>query len=90
MTKPRHREWIVLAIILIILIAIRTAGTWAFGYRLNLQTASVPLPAPTASPEDVVRAYVNAYNHRDFDTRNALDPNERSIHHAYRHEPSVP
>jgi len=66
-------------------IVICTVGAWAFGYRLNLQTASIRIPAPSASPDDVVRAYVAAYNHRDFDTMNALYPGERRFHDANRH-----
>ncbi|GAB3914356.1 hypothetical protein GCM10011575_45270 [Microlunatus endophyticus] len=67
------------------MIMICTSGAWAFGYRLNLQTASVGVPAPSASPDDVVRAYVAAYNHRDFDTMNALYPSQRRFHNANRH-----
>lgn len=44
---------------------------------LNLQTASVPTPAPTASPDDVVRAYTNAYNQRGFHTMTALTRRDR-------------
>jgi hypothetical protein len=84
-SQTLRRPWIPLLTILIISIAICTAGAWTFGYRLNLQTASVPIPAPTASPDDVVRAYVSAYNHRDFDTMTALYPSKRRFHQDYRH-----
>lgn len=83
--QPARRPWIALLAILITLIAICMTGAWAFGYRLNNQAASVPIPSSTASPDDVVRAYTDGYNHRDFDTMNALYPNQRSFHQAYRH-----
>lgn len=83
--RASRRPWIALVTILIILIAIVTAGAWLSGYRPNLQSASVPVPASTASPDDVVRAYTDAYNHRDFDTMNMLYPTQRSFHQAYRH-----
>lgn len=33
----------------------------------------VPMPGPEATPEQVVRAYIDAVNARDFDTANAID-----------------
>ncbi len=33
----------------------------------------VPVPGPDATPEQVVRAYIDAVNARDFDTANAID-----------------
>jgi hypothetical protein len=80
-----RRSWIPVATILIILAAICATGAWASGYRLNLPTASIPVPAPTAGPDDIIRAYVNAYNHRDFDTMNALYPSLRRFHQEYRY-----
>jgi len=73
------------AVLIIVLIVITTAGAWVFGYRLNIQTATVPIPAANASPETVVRTYVRAYNHRDFDTLAALYPGERRFYQAERH-----
>ncbi|MBO0810552.1 MAG: hypothetical protein J2P23_00740 [Microlunatus sp.] len=84
-SRTTGRPWIPLLTVLIILIAICTAGAWAFGYRLNLQTAAVPIPASAASPDDVVRAYTSAYNHRDFDAMDTLYPSQRDFHQAYRH-----
>lgn len=49
-------------------------GAWFFGYRLNVPTASVPVPSAGASPDQVVLAYVEAYNHRDFDAMAAIYP----------------
>ncbi|WP_091523754.1 hypothetical protein [Microlunatus soli] len=82
--SPPH--WLRGVIVLtIILITITTAGAWSLGYRLNLQTASVPIPASTASPETVVRTYVRAFNHRDFNTLAALYPHEQRLYKAERH-----
>lgn len=33
----------------------------------------VPVPGPDATPEEVVRAYIDAVNARDFDTANTID-----------------
>jgi hypothetical protein len=33
----------------------------------------VPVPGPDATPEQVVRAYIDAVNARDFDTANSID-----------------
>ena len=33
----------------------------------------VPVPGPDATPEQVVSAYIDAVNARDFDTANAID-----------------
>ena len=79
-------RWPRRAIVLIIaLIALTLAGAWVFGYRLNIQTASVPLPPADASPETVIYTYVRAYNHRDFTTLAALYPGERRFYQAERH-----
>jgi hypothetical protein len=45
------------------------------GIRVNVQTGSVAAPTAAASPEEVVRAYVEAYNHRDFATMTTIYPN---------------
>lgn len=34
----------------------------------------VPVPGPDATPEEVVQAYADAINARDFDTASAIDP----------------
>lgn len=81
----RTRPALLLLIILTVLIVIVAAGAWITGYRLNFQTASVPVPPPSASPVAVVRSYVSAYNHRDFATMNALYPNMRRFHESYRY-----
>ena len=63
---------------IVVLALALTVGGWATGYRLNVQTASVPVPRPDATPEEVVRAYVEAYNHRDLDTMTAIYPSQGS------------
>ncbi len=50
------------------------AVAWSWGFRLNLPTAHVPVPSSRAAPDEVVRAYVEAYNHRDFRTVAELYP----------------
>lgn len=80
-TRRRRRT----TALIIVLVTIATVGAWCFGYRLNQQTATVPIPAATASPETVIHTYVRAYNHRDFDTLAALYPGERSLYKAERH-----
>lgn len=60
------------------------AGAYAVGYRLNLQTGSVPVPTATASPEDVVRSYAEAYDRRDFATMRAIYPSEQSAYSRFR------
>jgi hypothetical protein len=55
------------------LVLISTRSLWPvlgagylLGYRLSVQTGSVPVPTAAASPDEVVRSYVEAYNRRDF------------------------
>ena len=79
--EPREaaaRSWnsrpLVLASAAVVLLLALTLGAWAIGYRANIQTAHVAIPDAQASPDDVVRAYVDAYNHRDFAGRAELYP----------------
>ena len=44
------------------------------GYRVNFTTGRVPLPAASASPEQVVLTYMNAFNHNDQAAMTALFP----------------
>ena len=60
------------------------AGAYAVDYRLNLQTGSVPVPIASASPEDVVRAYTDAYDCRDFATMRAIYPSGQSAYSRFR------
>lgn len=84
-SRTHWPRWFPLLIIVVVLIAVIAAGAWLSGLRLNMQTADVPVPASNASPETVVRTYVKAYNHRDFDTMAALYPGERSLYKAERY-----
>ncbi|HWJ82243.1 MAG TPA: hypothetical protein VNS55_08415 [Nocardioides sp.] len=43
------------------------------GWLLTAPRAEVPVPGPDATPAEVVTAYVDAINARDFDTANAID-----------------
>ncbi|SEQ41475.1 Enamine deaminase RidA, house cleaning of reactive enamine intermediates, YjgF/YER057c/UK114 family [Microlunatus flavus] len=54
------------------------------GIRVNVQTRSVPVPTAALSPEDVVRAYVEAYDHRDFTTTSAIYPNGQAAFSRFR------
>lgn len=54
------------------------------GIRVNVQTESVAAPAAAAVPEDVVRAYVEAYNDRDFATMTTIYPNGQSALSRFR------
>ncbi|RYZ28688.1 MAG: hypothetical protein EOP01_06265 [Propionibacteriaceae bacterium] len=62
------------ALALVVAVGILTGAGYALGYRLNLQTRAVPVPTAAASPDEVVRAYVEAYNARDFSTMGAIYP----------------
>jgi hypothetical protein len=62
--------------------ASRPAGLAAFAVAAGLVVGAfvwsaprddVPVPGPEATPEQVVRAYIDAVNARDFDTANAID-----------------
>lgn len=69
-------------IIALLLAAALIATAYAFGYRANLQTGSVPVPTAAATPEQVVTTYIDAYNHRDFTTMAAIYPSAQA---AYSH-----
>lgn len=43
------------------------------GFVWSAPRVDVPLPGPDATPEQVVRAYVEAVNERDFETANQID-----------------
>ena len=57
---------------------------YGLGIRVNVQTGSVAAPAAAASPEDVVRAYVEAYNDRDFATMTTIYPNGQAAFSRFR------
>lgn len=70
----RHRATSYALIALALVLSLVAIGAWKVGFRLNLKTAPVPVPPPDASPVQVVRAYLDAYDHRDFRTMSALYP----------------
>ncbi len=55
-----------------VVLAVVLGVAYELGIRVNVQTHSVAAPTAAASPEDVVRAYVEAYNDRDFATMTAI------------------
>ena len=71
-------------IIVLLLAAALTAAAYAFGYRVNLQTGSVPVPTAAATPEQVVTTYIDAYNHRDFTTMTAIYPSAQTAYSRTR------
>jgi hypothetical protein len=71
--RPNWSRWLPPMIVLILIVSVGLGG-WLIGYRMNIQTATVAPPAAVAAPDDVVLAYVSAYNHRDFDTMATLYP----------------
>lgn len=71
-------------IIMLLLAAVFTAAAYAFGYRVNLQTGSVPVPTAAATPEQVVTTYIDAYNHRDFTTMAAIYPSAQAAYSRTR------
>ena len=50
-------------------IAILVAAAWVW----SAPRSQVPVPGPDADPEQVVNAYIEALNERDFETVNAID-----------------
>ncbi len=64
-------------VVVVVLVAVVAVG-YVLGIRVNVQTGSVPVPTAAASPEEVVRSYVEAYDHRDFATMGAIYPSEQS------------
>ena len=76
--RSGSRRRLVLGLVVAVALAMTLAAGYGLGYRLNLQTRSVPLPTATASPEEVVRTYTEAYDRRDFATMRAIYPSEQS------------
>ena len=54
-------------------------GAYGLGYRLNLMTGRVSVPATGASAEQVSLAYMDAFNHRDTATMAALFPSRGTV-----------
>jgi hypothetical protein len=82
--RTGSRRQPVVALAVAVLVAAVLGAVYLLGYRLNVQTGSVPVPSAAASPDDVVRSYVEAYNHRDFDTTKAIYPSGQSAFSRYR------
>lgn len=61
-----------LGAVAVVLLALLAGLAWWSAPR-----AQVPVPGAGASPETVVRAYIDAVNARDFDTANAIRPGDR-------------
>lgn len=75
---------VVVALGVAVALAVALGAGYFLGCRLNLQTRSVPVPTAAASPEEVVRSYVEAYNHRDFATMAAIYPSGQAAFSRYR------
>lgn len=79
--RRRHartaRDVVILGIVLTVAIALVVGAGYACGFRANVQTRSIPAPPAQASPDQVVLAYVDAYNHRDFRTMKTIYPSEQ-------------
>ena len=71
-------------VVVLIVAALLAAGAYAFGYRVNLQTESVPVPNAATTPEQVVTDYVDAYNHRDLTTMTAIYPSAQTAYSRTR------
>lgn len=76
------RPLVVLAVAVVVA-AVLAAG-YVLGIRVNLQTRSIPVPTAAASPEKVVLSYVEAYNHRDFTTMQAIYPSGQPAFSRFR------
>ena len=72
------------ASVVAVVLAAVLAAAHGLGYRVNLQTGSVPAPTPTTSPEDVVRAYTEAYDRRDFATMTTIYPSKQGAFSRFR------
>jgi hypothetical protein len=70
----RHRLTAIALAVVVALAALAWAG---HRYLTVQQTGEVSIPADDASPEEVVRAYVEAVDVRDCDTAEALNPDDR-------------
>jgi hypothetical protein len=66
--RRQRQRWLVVAAVVVGVAAIALAVRWWAGPREH-----VPLPGPDATPEQVVTAYVDAVQARDFDTADAID-----------------
>lgn len=71
-------------IVVLLVAAMLAAAAYAFGYRVNLQTGSVPVPNAMATPQQVVTTYIDAYNHRDFTTMAAIYPSAQTAYSRTR------
>lgn len=67
-TKKRRKVWL-LAVPAALVIALVVGG-----YFLVAPRDDVAMPSKTATPEQVVEAYIDAINARDYETSNALFP----------------
>jgi hypothetical protein len=65
--------------VLIVAVALLGFGAYQVGYRVNFTTGRVPLPAASASPEQVVLTYMDAFNHRDQAAMTALFPSRGTV-----------
>ncbi len=67
------------------LVLLVAAGTWLWARPRR----EVPLPRADASPAEVVRAYVDAVNSRDFETANAIDTQSSWQYHRFERSPTM-
>ncbi|WP_157210210.1 hypothetical protein [Nocardioides aequoreus] len=61
----------------------------AVGFVWSAPRADVPLPGPDATPEQVVRTYVEAVNGRDFETANQIDVRPGTELHRWSRPPKT-
>jgi hypothetical protein len=71
-------------LLLALVIALLVAAGYNLGYRINLQTKSIPVPTAQTTPDEVVLAYTAAYNHRDFDTMKTIYPSSQDAFSRFR------
>jgi len=83
MSRTRRRPGVRVGIVVLVLMAL-LGGAYLVGYRVNLQTQSVPLPGASATPDQVVMTYVDAYNYRDFTTLDTIYPAMTGAHSRLR------
>lgn len=79
MTRVRTRA-LVVGVVVVVLVA----GAQLLGCRLNLRTERVGVPPATATPTEVALAYMDAFNHRDRQTMEAIFPSR----HVARFRPT--
>lgn len=70
----RRRAVVVRVLLGALALALVVLVLGVLGYRLNVPTTRVAVPTARATPDDVVRAYVAAYDARDLATVRAIDP----------------